>query len=414
MLATTTIYIDASHPKKDGTCAISLRVTYEKKHRYYPIKKYNLTAKEFEQVMNVKRQTNIDRANLKTELEAYKKRADDIISKMPFFTFESFSDKYIENKAIADTLTGLYEAKIKELTENDQIGTATTYRNAINSLNAYKPNLRIGNITSKVLQSYAKWMTENGKAKNTISMYLRTLRTIFNEQIAGNQIETTLYPFRRKKQEKTKYKPPAPVKRKRALSDGELSLLYYFEPKTTAQIKALNFWKLSYICSGINFTDILNLKVKEYDGNFIRFFRQKTIETDEDPTQIVIAVDEDAKAIINKYRAHNLNPKAFLFPFLTTDMDVETSHKRVKSFICQTNKQLKKICNEIGIQHVSTYHARHSFANRLKQKNFDVNRIKEALGHKSTKTTETYLKSFNDEAYKELARAVKPERTAIK
>ncbi|WP_346236933.1 site-specific integrase [Niabella insulamsoli] len=411
MLASTSIFIDASHPKTDGTCAISLRVTYDRKRRYYPIKKYVLTAKEFDKIMNAKRQDNMERANIKTDLEAYKIKADDIIKKMPFFTFDGFADRYLENKAAADTLTAIYEAKIKELTENGQIGTATTYRNAIQSLNAYKKNIAIGNVTASFLKAYSKWMHDAGKSKNTISMYLRTLRTIFNEQIGAKQIDKDLYPFRRQKNEKAKYAPPAPVKRKRALTDGELSLLYYYEPTMQAQIKALDFWKLSFLCSGMNFTDILNLKVKEYDGEFIRFFRQKTDETDE-PTEIIVHVDGDAKAIINKYRIHNVSPNAYLFPFLTKEMDAETLHKRVKSFISQTNKQLKKICAAIGIQHVSTYHARHSFANKLKQGGIDIGRIQEALGHASAKTTATYLKSFNDEAYKEISAAVKPLKIA--
>ncbi|MBK7099468.1 MAG: site-specific integrase [Sphingobacteriales bacterium] len=402
--ATSKAYINNIVNSK-GESTVMIRVTYNRKKKYY---KTNITCtpEAFKRATTAKRKTENDR-ELYFRIKAFEDRAEQVIQELPFFTFDGFAVKYIENRKAADTLTEIYEAKIKELTDNGKIGTATTYRNAINSLNEFKKDMALGNITAKKLQEYSKWMLNKQRSKNTISIYLRTLRAIFNEQIATKNINEDLYPFRRKKTEKRKYAPPAPVKRKRALTDAELSLLYYYEPKLTAQVKALDFWKLSYLCSGMNFTDILNLKVKDYDGQYIRFFRQKTEETD-DPTEIVVYMGEDAKTIVNKYRVINLTPQAFLFPFLTKNTDAETHHNRVKSFICQTNKQLKKICKEIGIQYVSTYHARHSFANKLKQGGIGIEKIKEALGHASEKTTETYLKSFNDEVYKEIAAMVKP------
>jgi hypothetical protein len=46
-LATTSIFIDRYHPQKDGKCAISIRVTYQRKKRYYPTP-YNLTSEQFD------------------------------------------------------------------------------------------------------------------------------------------------------------------------------------------------------------------------------------------------------------------------------------------------------------------------------------------------------------------------------
>ena len=72
-------------------------------------------------------------------------------------------------------------------------------------------------------------------------------------------------------------------------------------------------------------------------------------------------------------------------------------HNRVKWFVRNVNKQLKKIGKQLGIDGLSTYVARHSFATILKNSGAPIAFIGETLGHSSTKTTENYLKSFESE-----------------
>ena len=47
--ATTTVFIDKYHPQRDGKCAISIRVTHQRKKKYYPTI-YSLTTSDFEKV----------------------------------------------------------------------------------------------------------------------------------------------------------------------------------------------------------------------------------------------------------------------------------------------------------------------------------------------------------------------------
>ena len=58
---------------------------------------------------------------------------------------------------------------------------------------------------------------------------------------------------------------------------------------------------------------------------------------------------------------------------------------------------LKLIGEDIGYDKpLTTYAARHSFATILKRSGAPTELISESLGHKSLKTTEAYLDSFED------------------
>ena len=90
-------------------------------------------------------------------------------------------------------------------------------------------------------------------------------------------------------------------------------------------------------------------------------------------------------------------PEAYVIPHLTDGLTPTEELNRVKWYIRNVNKQLKKIGEVLNIEGLSTYVARHSFATILKNSGAPVAFIGETLGHTSTKTTENYLKSFESE-----------------
>ena len=57
----------------------------------------------------------------------------------------------------------------------------------------------------------------------------------------------------------------------------------------------------------------------------------------------------------------------------------------------------KSIGKALGIERISTYTARHSFATVLKREGANIAYISESLGHQDLKTTENYLASFERE-----------------
>ncbi|OJU28607.1 MAG: hypothetical protein BGN92_09760 [Sphingobacteriales bacterium 41-5] len=452
-MARAGIYLDRRFKSVDGGYYVKLRVTENRVTQYYPTnhKKHagdksvideklildrTFSEKEFERIVHgtetVKKKiegeaVNVSKAIRRTDIEelynkafnSFVTKADDIIKNLKVFTFEGFEKHYLVNRSAKDSLKGIYDEKIKQLKLNEQYGTAETYQNAINSITDFreterkKNDLKLADVTPDFLTRYEKYMLKDGKSKTTVSMYTRTLRAIFNECIADGLITAEQYPFRAHRSQKKRYQPPAAKNKKQAFTFEQITQLYFYKSPLQAVQKAVDFWKLSYLCNGMNFKDLLTLRWNNIDGDYLVFERKKTEGTKEESETITVHLKDDAKAIIRRYSQPSISPDNYLFPILNRNMDAATAHKKTKDFICYTNKKLKQVAKDLKLPHFSTYSARHSFATTLKKNKASVELIKEMLGHASTATTENYLKSFDRETIKEATEGIIPtEKTA--
>ena len=69
----------------------------------------------------------------------------------------------------------------------------------------------------------------------------------------------------------------------------------------------------------------------------------------------------------------------------------------VRNAISSCNSALKVIARDIGVAHISTYTARHSFATILMKSGVDLPFISESLGHSDIHVTEAYLGCYDKE-----------------
>src|SRR5690606_13047556 len=112
--------------------------------------------------------------------------------------------------------------------------------------------------------------------------------------------------------------------------------------------QAKDFWVLSYLCNGMNMKDILNLRWKNIDGDYIRYERQKTSSTKEVSEVITVHLKNEAKAIIKKYAVKSLSLESLIFPVLSDNMDAETRFKKVQLFVHSVNDNMAKVCAELN------------------------------------------------------------------
>jgi hypothetical protein len=68
------------------------------------------------------------------------------------------------------------------------VGTASSYQTTINSIDGYKKNLQIQDITPAFLKSYEKHLLGEQKSLATIGIYMRNLRAIINEAIKADLV----------------------------------------------------------------------------------------------------------------------------------------------------------------------------------------------------------------------------------
>lgn len=411
-IAVVAIVHDTRRPKKDGSFPVKLRVTHNRRQVYYPIG-VDLAEKEFERVMGERPRNE---AQVLRELfKKYEGKANEIIDELPIFSFNAFELRFSAKRTNKNCVFDRYQAFIEEMESEGRVKTAATYRHALQALQAYhrRDSLPFVEVSIEFLKGFESWMTKprprtNGSktttranSLTTVSMYVRTLRTVLNKAIAEKQFSLESYPFG-----KNGYQVPASQNVKKALTTADLKKLFAYEsdPKSPESFYR-DLWLFSYLCNGANMKDIARLKYANIEADRVVFIRAKTETTSRKKLKPIIAhLPAEAKAIIERWGTQPQARDNFVFAVLPAEVTPAKEMELIHQMTKQVNKYIGRIAEAVGIQqHVTTYTARHSFATVLKRSNAPISFISEALGHKDMRTTENYLDSFNDDARQQWA-----------
>ena len=140
----------------------------------------------------------------------------------------------------------------------------------------------------------------------------------------------------------------------------------------------------------MNFADMMKLKWKDIKGGNIYYTRSKT------KGNFTIKILPPVQEILDYYRKNSLGTK-YVFPILLHDeLSPNQIENRKTKVLKNYNKDLKAIAELAEIEKsVTSYVARHSFANCLKQKGVATDIISESLGHQNMAITQAYLKELD-------------------
>ena len=323
------------------------------------------------------------------ELQDEERRAEKIIRKLKPFTFESFEKKFL-NENDTETLEGAYKSYISELKEK-QPATASNYECALNSFNLYREGALLSDVTVEFLKKYESFM--EAKSPTTVSMYVRTLRTIINKAIAEGDFPQEAYPFGR-----YKYQPPQANNKKRSIPIDVIGKIYNYKGEFQ---KAKDFWLFSYFGNGLNIKDISRLKFSDIDTDrdIISYQRAKTVRTKRNSDKIEIDYTQEMKRIVKKY-SNGGGKDDYIFPILSRDVSPERERQLVQQFTHVVNDHLKIIAEKLKIKSFTTYSARHAWSTVQRDAGVPVAAISKMLGHSDTKTTQAYLNSLDTKTIK--------------
>jgi len=398
-----TFFLDASRPNTTGKCLLKLNIFYKPLGSPKSYKKrygtnIHLTPDEWKKLNGQKLRNDLLK-DVRSEMNSLRSKAEGIIENIKPFSFTSFEDQFFNKAAAAhnSSLIHWFEKYIASLKSKGQIGNAIMYNTTKNSINGFRKNLLLHDITCAFVADYDHYLTEQGKSATTTSIYLRQLRAIINQTIDAGVLSQDKYPFR-------KMELASGRNIKKAVPQEDLKKLLDYKPAKRDEEKALDFWIFSYLCSGMNFADIIELKPHNIKGNTLSFRRVKTKRTKKnDLRPISIGLPDEAKNIIEKWK--NINPdNPYLFPILEVGLFPVTVKHRCQRFIKWVNKRMETIRQDLKIEYkLGTYAARHSYATMLKRKNVPLQIIKETMGHSSEATTERYLDSFTDDTKMDVA-----------
>ena len=393
---TLSVFFDTRRAIDGDKYPVKIRVRYKRDRKDYVTGK-KLTEEEWNKLPVTK---SAQFVKLRDEIQASFKIVDDIVLDLfrnDMFSFETLNTRL--GKCTTDTINTAFAAKIEALRKDGAIGNMFNYQTAMRSIEAFAGNkIAFNDITSDWLKRYEKHLISEGKSYVTVSMYVRCIRAIMNDAKRAGTLKETQYPFGR-----DKYEVPAGEGRKLALTMEQIkAVITYTDGRETTE-RYRDLWFFSYLCNGVNFGDMLQLRYRDIENDEICWYRAKTIRTSKNKKKICATLTAEMQAIIDKWGNPDKKPDTVIFPYLNGDEEPIKKKKIILDVIKRTNKRLKIIGKAVGIEGLSTYTARHSYATVLKRSGANIAFISESLGHSDLKTTENYLASFEKEERKKNA-----------
>lgn len=286
-----------------------------------------------------------------------------------------------------------YNELILNFKKTDKTGNRLIYKTSYNSLKVFnngRLNILFSDIDISWLNKYERWLRAKGNKETTISLLFRTLRSAYNKAVEAKCARKTDYPFDEFKVSRFDVKT-----KKRAISKEYIKKIIGIDLSGENDSFSLSrdIFVFSYLCGGINFSDVANLKQDNIINGRICYIRQKTGKA------ISILLSDEAWDILSRYRISNNVMRGYLFPILDIRVHKTAQQKqnRIHKILGKVDKGLKLIAEKCKIeQNLTTYSARHSFATVLKNSGVNVALISETLGHSNLSTTQIYLASFDN------------------
>ena len=386
---TVAVVLDKYKPKRNGLYPVRIRVTYRRQRQYYPTGK-DLTLEQWERIpLTRNRDLKTIRESIANSFDIVRQNVDELAT-LAGFSFEALNTRL--KSGATDTINTAFRAKIADLNEQNRVGNAIVYNNVLKGLERFAGDkIRFDVVTVEWVKKYEKFLHSEDKTTSTIGIHLRTLRTILNEARRSGIIKESQYPFGR-----GRYEIQAGEGRKLALTLDQIGKIARYEDGSDATAKYRDYWMFLYLCNGINMADCVKLKYGDIVNGELCFVRQKTERTTRTRKEIHVIVSEPMQKIIDR-RGNVPEPDNYIFPVLTGNETALEQKRKTQYLTRAINKRMTMIGKALGIDHISTYTARHSFATVLKRSGANIAYISESLGHQDLKTTENYLASFERE-----------------
>lgn len=409
-MATVSWVVFKHHKKSDNTYNPKIRISHNRTSSY-------ISTSIYTELVRFKKNSasgTITSEKIKEELDGLVREYRQIINENQDVVNECETSKdivaMIERRKQRKEIDFIEFARMFiEKTPNE--GTKTVKTTGINSLCHFlnhkngNEKLLIKDLTSRFLREYEAWLRQeryitvrqNKTAKQAyktikkpalndtgVHSYMGIIQSVFNAALLHfndyekGDIIITNDPFK-------VYTIPSVLEaKKRAVDVDIIRKLYNYSPVNKRKRTTMftrDIYILSFLLAGMNAVDMLNCRM--VNGR-IEYKRQKTKDRRKDNAFISVYIHPLALPIINKYR----DPSGqHLFDFYKRYSNVRNLTKGI-------HRGMGSLCEEIGIDYIQFYSARHSFATIARNEcNISKDDISLCLNHSSGKTvTDTYIK----------------------
>lgn len=269
----------------------------------------------------------------------------------------------IEKKAVRRPRRVLeyWRGLILNLKTNMNFGTARNYRNSLYRFSEFldRHDIAFSKIDADLVSDYELWLRKRGLKMNSVSFYLRCLRSVCNQAVSEG-IARRIVPFQ-------KVFTGVCATRKLAVPETVFSKLLHYQLLPEQESLALS---------------------RDICGDWFSYVRRKTGQ------RLTVRIEPPMAAIINRYKNE---AGEYVFPIISADG--QDAYRQYQTALGYHNRKLKQLAEIAGIsEKLSTYTARHSWATAARRHNVPLSIISAGLGHSSERTTLIYLDSVENVA----------------
>ena len=211
------------------------------------------------------------------------------------------------------------------------------------------------------LEDFEDFLSLTARA-NANAIHFRNIRAVVNYAI-DNEV-TTYYAFRR-------FKIKTETTRKRSFDIHTLRKIFNHQCAEEWQQKYLDFFKLSFFLIGINVVDLCGLE--KITAGRVEYIRAKTHRP------YSIKVEKEALDIIQTYHGE------------CKLLNFSESYHNYRHFYNNLCKGLSAVKEQLGLEELTTYWARHSWATIARKIGVSKDTIAQALGHGGNTVTDIYI-----------------------
>ena len=396
MKATVSVVLYKSKTLKNGEHPLMLRVIKDRKPKYISIG-LSCKAKDWNFEKNIPKskhpQHDLIVEVMREKKSEYQKKIFELKLEKKEVSTASLI-KTVEDEDYSNTsLFSFFDEIFKRLKDSNKIGTAKSYQFTKSSLSIFLEgrDIEFSEIDYRFLVKYEAHLRKRNVNSNSIAVYMRTLRALYNKAIKENVVKKQYYPFDEYKISNLKITP-----NRRAISHEDIKSIEKLELEYgLKRYRARQYFLFSFYCHGINFIDIAKLKWENIiEDDRLVYTRSKTGKI------FNIEILPPVLEILTYWKSKTFNNREdYIFPILRIDFHKTATQidNRVRKVIKQVNKELKEIGKAASIETpLTTYVARHTFATVLKNKGIGTSVISEMMGHDKEETTTSYLKSFGN------------------
>ena len=350
--------------KKDGTKHLRLRLTINRKSKYFPLYVY-VEPKHFKNGRVSKsdpahyhKNLLIDNFIIKANKIIFEQRING--DSITFDCFErDFSNKLYGSKSFYDYVDHLTNKLQGKLTP----GSLKGYKDQANKLKSFRNELLFKHIDRKFIDQYELFLIkERNNNKNTVTKAMKFIKSVLNKAVLDGMIKENVF---------DKIQLGRTDGNREFLTFSELNRLSEFYYKNELKPNKANVLRYFLFCcyTGLRYSDIKKLRFMDIkDNDYISIIMHKT------GGKTIVPLIKKAKLLLPE-PGFNMQP---VFNVLTDQ---------------PTNRYLKDIMKVAKINKSISFHcSRHTFATVSKSLGIEYDVISKILGHTDIKTTKVYTK----------------------